>query len=112
MQKITIIGNICNIEMKNDVLKFSVAVNEKYKEQKTVEFFNCVAFSKPAETLEKYANKGDKIYIEGKFKTNEFEGKKYTSLIVNGFEFLGSKQSEKKADKSVDVEDIDDEIPF
>lgn len=112
MQKITIIGNVIKKpEMKNEVCKFSVAVNEKYNGEEKTEFFNCVAFKKTAEILEKYLDKGSKVWIEGKQSTSEYEGKRYTSLIVREFEFISS--AKKEDTKPVDSNaDIDDEIPF
>ncbi len=121
MQKVTIIGNICkDPEVTNGVAKFSVAVNEKFKtksgEQKeTTEFFNCVMFGKSADVAENYFTKGMKIYLEGKQSTNEHEGKRYTSLIVNQFEFLGGgRQAEKKDNKLTEEQAFEDDmsIPF
>jgi single-strand DNA-binding protein len=121
MQKMMIIGNVTKQpEDFNGVVKFSVAVNERYKKQSgeqvdETEFFNCVVFGKRGETVMNYVTKGMKIYVEGKMKTNEHNGKYYTSLIVNNFEFLGDG---KKKDNFVGVTsgepafDDDEVIPF
>lgn len=113
MQKIIIIGNVCkDPEINNGVAKFSVAVNEKYKGKESTEFFNCVAFAKTADVVENYVTKGMKLCVEGKQSTNEYEGKRYTSLLVNGLEMLGGgKQASKQAEpQDADLDDIN--IPF
>ena len=115
MQKIMIIGNVTKQpENKNGVVKFGVAVNERYKSKtgeqvEKTEFFNCVVFGKRAETAERYITKGMKIHVEGKQETNEHEGKRYVSLIVSNFEFLSkSEQSSQQGDAMP----FDDDIAF
>lgn len=81
-------------ETTNGVVKFSVATSEKYekngeKVEKT-QWHNIVAFGKLGEILSKYFKKGDEIFIVGKIEYNEHEGKYYTSIIANEFDFVGS----------------------
>lgn len=120
MQKIMIIGNLTkDPELNNCVAKFGVAVNEQYTNKqgervKTTEFFNCVAFGKIGEVIEKYFSKGNKIYIEGKQSTNEFEGKRYTNLNVTNFEFIekSDNDSQKTAQVSQEPDFDDSDVPF
>jgi len=103
LNKVQIIGNLGrDPEMRyattgTAICNFSVAVTEKWGENETTEWFNCVAFKKLAETLEKYLSKGSKVYIEGKLKTNTWDKedgtKGYkTEVIVREFEFLSPKK--------------------
>ena len=78
--------------------KFSMAVNESWtgasgqKQERTC-FVPCVAFSKAGETINKYLNKGDPIFITGKlvYETWETEGRKHSrhSVTVRDFQFIG-----------------------
>lgn len=119
MQKIMIIGNLCkDPENNNGVVKFSVAVNESYTNKqgervKTTEFFNCVAFGKQGEVIEKYFSKGNKIYIEGKQSTNEYEGKRYTNINVSQFDFIEKNESTQRPAQVSEEPDFDDQdCPF
>ena len=62
-------------------------------------------FGKPAETIEKYLDKGSKIYVEGKLQTRKWQDKdgndRWTTEIVgNQFNFLDSRPSQ--GDSSMD----------
>lgn len=54
------------------VLKFSVAVTEKYKDKEDTEWFSVVCFGKTAENL-KFLAKGMMVYVEGRQKTDVYE---------------------------------------
>ena len=78
--------------------RFTLAVNrpkQKDKEQET-DFINCIAWGKTGETIAKYFDKGSPIMINGSIRvtTYEKEGQKRTStdVVINDFEFVGSKQ--------------------
>ena len=86
----------------NVIVKFDVAVNRKYaKETDEVkaDFFNCVAFGKTAEVLDKCnVAKGTKLIIEAEVRNNNYtdkEGVKHygTQLVVQSFEFAESKSA-------------------
>lgn len=79
-------------------VKFSVATDEGYtkdgnKVEKTA-WHNIVAFGKLAEILQKYFSKGSEIFIVGKLEYTEKDGKYYTSIIANEFDFVGSAKKE------------------
>ena len=62
-------------------------------------------FGKPAETIERYLDKGSKIYVEGKLQTRKWQDKdgndRWTTEIVgNQFNFLDSRPSQ--GDSSMD----------
>jgi single-strand DNA-binding protein len=63
------------------------------------EWHKVVFFGKPAETIEKYLDKGSKIYVEGKLQTRKWQDKdgndRWTTEIVgNQFNFLDSRPSQ------------------
>lgn len=109
--------------LENNKIKFSIATDEGYKDntgskvEKTA-WHNIVAFGKLAEVIQKYFKKGQEIFIIGKldyFKTDE--GKIYTTIIVNEFDFVGSSnnstnQSAPPVQHEQSAEEEDDGLPF
>jgi single-strand DNA-binding protein len=74
------------------IAKFSVAVNRMKKGE--VDYPNCIAFGKTAETIANYMSKGSQIGIEGHIQTGSYtnkEGNKIytTDVIVDRFDFVG-----------------------
>lgn len=113
---VAIIGNVGkDPEMRfttsgKPVTSFSVAVNSKYGETETTEWFNVVAWNKLAETCNQYLEKGKQIYADGRLQTQTWEsesGKHYkTELIANRVLFLGAKQAKSESEEEIDPEDI------
>lgn len=70
--------------------------------ESATDFINVVAFGKVAELMEKYAPKGKKLLIEGRWQTGSYEkdGKKvYTNdCVIESLEFLDSKKEETKVE--------------
>jgi len=90
---------------------FSIATNLGYGDQKKTVFTNVGAFGKNAENIEKYFGKGDEIIItNGVLSQKEHEGKKYTSVVINSWEFGKMKDREGKPKESRKDEKEDD--PF
>lgn len=106
LNKAMIIGNITkDIELKNttngqQVCSFGVATNRSWKnkdgeKQEEVEFHNVVAWGKLAEIIDRYLKKGSKVYISGRLKTREWEGKdgnkgRVTEIIAEDLVMLNS----------------------
>lgn len=74
----------------NSIGRFPIATNESYTNKQTgerittTEWHNVVARNKLAEICEKYLSKGDRVYIEGRIKTRQWEQdgiKRYTTEI-------------------------------
>ena len=95
--KVMIIGNLGrDPEMRytptgKPVTQFSVAVNQSTKNQQTGEWieetdwFRVSVFGDRAERAAEQLRKGNRVFVEGRFKTREFEGndgQKRTSLDV------------------------------
>jgi len=73
------------------VTQFTVAVNRYYKDQQgerqeDTEWFRVVAWGQQAEFAAEYLRKGNKVYIEGRIQTRQWEGqdgqKRYTTELV------------------------------
>lgn len=82
----------------NEIADFSLAVDRRFKRegQPEADFFNCVAFAKTAEFVEKYLHKGTKIVLEGEMQNNNYKNKQgqmvYSfHVVVNSLEFAESK---------------------
>lgn len=81
--------------------KFSIAVDRKFKKQGdtvTADFFNCTAFGKQAEFVEKYLKQGTKIVVIGRIQNDNYtnkEGQKVYSVqvMVEEIEFAESKSA-------------------
>ena len=119
------------------IARFSLAVDRRYKKQgdeTTADFFNCTAFGKQGEFVEKYLKKGTKIVVTGRIQNDNYtnkDGQKVYSvqIIVEEMEFAESKASsgqveqegnnmspamgEPGADGFMNIPDgIDNSLPF
>ena len=78
------------------VSKFGIAVNREFKRDE-VDFLNCVAFGKTAETISQYLTKGKQIALVGRIQTGSYDKngtKVYTTdIAIDSFEFIGDKGS-------------------
>ncbi|UYW00843.1 single-stranded DNA-binding protein [Flavobacterium agricola] len=136
VNKVILIGHLGeNVKMHyfeggNCIGRFPLATNEVYINKTTnerissTEWHNIVVRNKAAELCEKYLSKGDKIYVEGRIKSRQWQGEdgvqKFTTEIqVTEFTFLNVKKeidqkaaAEFKAVKpSVEISDNDD-LPY
>ena len=135
MNKIVLLGRLTkDIELRQagetSVANFSLAVNRTFHRdnEPDVDFFNCVAFGKRAETLAQYIHKGNQLAIEGHVQIGSYTNKdganvKTFDVMIDGFDFIGSKA--EKTDKTETIEpkietttenfDLDleiDDLPF
>lgn len=83
------------------VTTFSLAVDRR-DENKTTDFFNCIAWQKTGELISKYVKKGDKITIRGRLQNRSWEDKEgskhsVTETIVDEVEFQPKSESAKPA---------------
>ncbi len=97
LNKAMIIGNLGrDPEMRytpngQAVTQFTVAVNRNYKDQsgewqEETEWFRVVVWGQQAERAAEYLRKGNKVYIEGRLQTRQWEDqsgqKRYTTELV------------------------------
>lgn len=81
------------------VASFDIAVDRR-DENKTTDFFPCVAWKKTGELVSKYCHKGDKVTLRGRVQNREWEDKdgnkrKTTEVIVDEIEFQPKAVSEE-----------------
>ena len=115
----------------NCIGRFQLATNEVYINKTTnekitsTEWHNLVVRNKAAEICEKYLSKGDKIYVEGRIKSRQWQGEdgvtKYTTEIqVTEFTFLTTKKettghkpnSESESVKNTNFETNNEGLPI
>lgn len=82
------------------IANFSLAVDRRFKRdgQPEADFFNCTAFGKMAEHVEKYYHKGIKVVVEGRLQNDNYQNKDgvmvYRNvIIVEHAEFAESKKA-------------------
>ncbi|MEC4047907.1 single-stranded DNA-binding protein [Flavobacterium sp. SUN046] len=116
LNKVMLIGHLGEdvkmhyFEGGNCIGRFALATNDIYINKQTnqkitsTEWHNIVLKNKAAEICEKYLSKGDKIYVEGKIKSRQWQSedgtmKSVTEIIVTEFTFLNVKKdmAEQKA---------------
>lgn len=91
------------------IASFSLAVDRKFKREGEAEadFFNCTAFNKTAEFVEKYCKKGTKMVIEGRIQNDNYEkdGVKHygVKIMVDSLEFAESKSANNTPSAKVEV---------
>jgi len=112
--KVMIIGNLgADPEMRytpsgRPVTQFNVAVNQSTKNQQTGEWveatdwFRVSVWGDRAERAAENLRKGNKVFVEGRFKTREFEGRdgqKRTSLEITADSLVNlEKRSREEGD--------------
>ena len=86
------------------IARFSLAVDRRYKRESgpTADFFNCTAFGKQAEFVERYLKQGTKILLTGRMENNDYtnrDGVKVHSyqVTVESMEFAESKRATEEA---------------
>ena len=77
---------------------FTLAVNRHTKD-KEADFINCVSFSKTAEMVSTWGNKGRLVVIQGRIQTRNYETKdgqkrKAVEVVVNSVQFLDKPKEE------------------
>lgn len=80
------------------IARFTIAANRRYKREgePDADFFNCTAFGKQAEFVEKYLKQATKILLSGRVQNDNYtnkEGQKVYSvqIMVEELEFAESK---------------------
>ncbi len=80
--------------------RFSIAVDRRFKREgePDADFFNCTAFGKTAEFVERYLKKGTKVVVTGRLQNNNYtnkEGQKVydVRIMVEELEFAESKNA-------------------
>lgn len=104
--------------------RFSIAVDRKFSKEgePDADFFNCSAFGKTAEFIERNIHKGTKILVSGRLQNNNYTNKEGQRIydvrvVVEDVEFAESKKDTNNTqtqDEFLNVPDgVDDmNLPF
>ena len=101
--KVVLVGRLTkDVELKtakNDsyYTNFSIAVNRRF-DKETADFFNCTAFGKTAEFLEKYTSKGSLVLVDGSIQIDKYNDKYYTKIMADNVQLLSSKGDSETQD--------------
>ena len=86
------------------IARFSLAVDRRVKRtgEPEADFFNCTAFGRQAEFVEKYLRKGTKIVLTGRVQNDNYtnkDGQKVYSVqvLIEELEFAESKNAANAA---------------
>ena len=128
INKVTIAGNITrDPELKAtpggaSVASMTVAVNRTWKDQsgqlqEDVMFADVTAFGKTADIVAQHLKKGNPIYLEGRLKLDKWDDKKTGEkksklrVIMESFQFVGSKQATAETTKPERQKPTIDDLP-
>ena len=82
------------------VARFSIAVDRRFKREgePDADFFNCTAFGKQAEFIERYLRKGVKVVVCGRIQNDNYTNKEgqmvySVRVMVDEIEFAESKNA-------------------
>ncbi len=111
LNRVQVIGNCgTDTEMRftpsgKPVANFSVAVNSKYGEQESTEWFKVVVWGKLAETCNQYLSKGRQVYVEGRQQTQKWDsddGQTHykTEVVASRVLFLGKREDNPQVDEA------------
>ena len=135
--KVFLMGNLTrDVELRHTsgnsaVANLGLAVNRRYRTQsgenrEEVTFVDCEAWGRTAEVMSQYLSKGRPVFIEGRLKLDQWEGKdgsKQSKLrvVVENFQFVdsggeggggGGGNYGGGYDSGNQVNPADDDIPF
>lgn len=133
INKVILIGNLGkdpDIQTFDSGVKkasFPIATSEEYKDKdgnkvQQTEWHNIILWRGMAEVAEKYLNKGNQVYIEGKIKTRSWEdkdgNKRYiTEIVGDNMTMLGGRRQQNSESQDTKTQDIpaaegEDDLPF
>lgn len=140
VNKVILIGNlgadpeVRHLESGAAVAQLRIATSETYTDRNSgekrtqTEWHNVVLWRGLAEIAEKYLNKGNQVYIEGRLRTRSYEQdgttKYVTEIVGNNLTMLGGARKDNPSEENSAVEqkpvsapttndtDQDDDLPF
>lgn len=108
LNKVLLIGNVGRIEVRTfqdgKVVNASLAVSERYTKRDGTQvedttWFNLVVNGKLADVFDKYVQRGDRLYVEGRqrqrsYQTREGEDKYIWEVVVMAMQMLSAKKED------------------
>ena len=126
MGRLTRDPEIFNSNSGTTFARFSIAVDRRFKREgePDADFFNCTAFGKTTEFVEKYLQKGTKVLVTGRLQNNNYtnkDGQKVydVRIMVEEIEFAESKKDNNQTTQDAQGSDflnvpegLVEELPF
>jgi single-strand DNA-binding protein len=128
LNKVMLIGNVGkDPELKHTptgkaTLELRMATSESWvskesgEKQTKTEWHSVIFWGKGAEIIAQFVTKGQKLYVEGKLQTREWEkdGKKNykTEIVAGDFQFLSAKGEGPRQNGETPAADPNDDLPF
>ena len=101
------------------VTNFSLAVDRPFAKegQQDVDFLDCVAWRKLAETVATYMTKGRLVAVDGRLEIRSYEAqdgskRRAASVICDNVRFLDGKKGESAPAASEEEAAVPEELPF
>ncbi len=123
INKVILIGNLGKdpeiqyLEGNIAVAKFSLATSEKFKDKEgkvfsQTEWHNIVVWRGLAEMAQKYLQKGNRVYLEGRLKTRHWEDKDHrrnaiTEIIADNLIMMDRKDDEQSGQGNISGSPLD-----
>ncbi|MEO7313764.1 MAG: single-stranded DNA-binding protein [Ginsengibacter sp.] len=123
VNKVILIGNLGKdpeiqfLEGNIAVAKFSLATSEKFKDKEgkvftQTEWHNIVVWRGLAEMAQKYLQKGNRVYLEGRLKTRYWEDKDHrrntvTEIIADNLVMMDRKEDEQTGQADISRTSMD-----
>ncbi len=124
VNKVILIGNLGKdpeiqyLEGNIAVAKFSLATSEKFKDKEgkvftQTEWHNIVVWRGLAEMAQKYLQKGNRVYLEGRLKTRHWEDKEHrrnaiTEIIADNLVMMDRKEDVQTGQGNISGSSLDD----
>ena len=122
MNKVILSGNLCkDIELKQtqsgkSALNNSVAVRREFKDTDgtyQTDFIDFIAFGNQADYLSKYASKGDRVELVGRWQVRNYVDKngydrRANEVVVENISLVNQKKKEEQSQEAKES----DELPF
>ena len=138
MNKVILMGNLTRDpeirytqgEKTMAIARFSLAINRRFSREgeTNVDFFNCTAFGKQAEFVEKYFRQGSRMLLVGRIQNENYSNKNgekvySVQIMADEIEFAERKQAggnnnaeqtqKQDDDDFMEIpENIESELPF
>src|SRR5947209_3738853 len=127
--RVTLIGNLTrdpqvkHLPSNTIVAEFGLAMSRRFRTQsgedrEDVCFVDCAAFGKQAEVIQEYCRKGKQLFVEGRLKYDVWDDKaghgkrSKLSVVVENFQFLGSRDTDGSENNSRRGGDTTGELPW
>jgi single-strand DNA-binding protein len=127
--RVTLIGNLTrdpqvkHLPNNTVVAEFGLAMSRRFRtqsgeEREDVCFVDCAAFGKQAEVIQEYCRKGKQLFVEGRLKYDVWDDKagngkrSKLSIVVENFQFLGSRDGDGDASHRQKRDDATGELPW